>query len=115
ASLAAGERPDRLGLVLVDGAGAPPEGAGLGVCAELPHVTTVLRAQDPVRMREFAQALAGELKRRARLLDGGGGTSGAGDPFVPAQGGLDDTASGRVRARGAAGPGTGAGTGVGPA
>ncbi|WP_037869382.1 FtsK/SpoIIIE domain-containing protein, partial [Streptomyces sp. SPB074] len=56
ASLAAGERPDRLGLVLVDGAGAPPEGAGLGVCAELPHVTTVLRAQDPVRMREFAQA-----------------------------------------------------------
>ncbi|MFD4754898.1 MULTISPECIES: FHA domain-containing protein [unclassified Streptomyces] len=111
ASLAAGERPDRLGLVLVDGAGAQPEGAGLGVCAELPHVTTVLRAQDPVRMREFAQALAGELKRRARLLDGGGTASG--EPLVPAQGGVGDTPSGRVRARGAAGQGPGAGTGSG--
>ncbi|MEU6443577.1 FHA domain-containing protein [Streptomyces sp. NPDC047046] len=114
ASLAAGERPDRLGLVLVDGAGAPPEGAGLGVCADLPHVTTVLRAQDPVRMREFAQALAAELKRRARLLDGGEATSGGGDPLVPAQGGVGDTPSGRVRARGTAGPGT-AGPGTGPA
>ncbi|SCD34553.1 FtsK/SpoIIIE family protein, partial [Streptomyces sp. TverLS-915] len=111
ASLAAGERPDRLGLVLVDGAGAQPEGAGLGVCGELPHVTTVLRAQDPVRMREFAQALAGELKRRARLLDGGGTASG--EPLVPAQGGVGDTPSGRVRARGAAGQGPGAGTGSG--
>ncbi|MET8557254.1 FHA domain-containing protein [Streptomyces sp. NPDC004959] len=115
ASLAAGERPDRLGLVLVDGAGAPPDGAGLGVCADLPHVTTVLRAQDPVRMREFAQALAGELKRRARLLDGGDATSGGGEPVVPAQGGLGDTASGRVRARGTAGTGPRPGPAAGPA
>ncbi|WP_432590662.1 FHA domain-containing protein [Streptomyces sp. HD1123-B1] len=76
ASLAAAERPDRLELVLVDGAGA---GAGSGggaaggteglrVCTDLPHVSTYLAASDPVRMREFAQALSSELKRRAELL-----------------------------------------------
>ncbi|MEV0124138.1 FHA domain-containing protein [Streptomyces sp. NPDC050703] len=75
ASLAAAERPDRLGIVLVDGrdsggsAGAAGrQGAGLGVCTDLPHVTTHLVANDPVRMREFAQSLAAELKRRAELL-----------------------------------------------
>ncbi|MCA1220644.1 hypothetical protein, partial [Streptomyces sp. 8L] len=35
---------------------------------ELPHVTEHLIASDPVRMREFAQALGAELKRRAELL-----------------------------------------------
>ncbi|WP_031510753.1 FtsK/SpoIIIE domain-containing protein [Streptomyces megasporus] len=64
ASLAAGERPDRLSLVLVDG-----DGDGLRVCGDLPHAATYLAAGDPVRMREFAQALSGELKRRAELLD----------------------------------------------
>ncbi|MFI5940014.1 FHA domain-containing protein [Streptomyces uncialis] len=75
ASLAAAERPDRLAMVLVDGrdvtGGAPPgrDGAGgLAVCTELPHVTTYLAAGDPLRMREFAQALSAELKRRAELL-----------------------------------------------
>ncbi|MEU1334417.1 FHA domain-containing protein [Streptomyces sp. NPDC005865] len=73
ASLAAAERPDRLGIVLVDGrdgvgAGAARQGAGLGVCTDLPHVTTHLVANDPVRMREFAQSLAAELKRRSELL-----------------------------------------------
>uniref|UniRef100_UPI003F7EF655 FtsK/SpoIIIE domain-containing protein n=1 Tax=Streptomyces flavofungini TaxID=68200 RepID=UPI003F7EF655 len=75
ASLAAAERPDRLGIVLVDGrdsggagGGAERQGAGLGVCTDLPHVTTHLVANDPVRMREFAQSLAAELKRRAELL-----------------------------------------------
>ncbi|MEU4969905.1 FHA domain-containing protein [Streptomyces smyrnaeus] len=67
ASLAAGERPDRLALVLVDGAGADA-GDGLRVCAELPHVTGRLTAGDPVRMRQFAQALSAELKRRAELI-----------------------------------------------
>ena len=67
ASLAAADRPDRLGLVLVDGAGAE-RGEGLGPCAELPHAFTHLVASDPVRMRVFAQALGGELKRRAALL-----------------------------------------------
>lgn len=67
ASLAAGERPDRLALVLVDGAGTEA-GDGLRACAELPHVTGHLAAGDPVRMREFAQALSAELKRRAELI-----------------------------------------------
>ncbi|MFI8421224.1 FHA domain-containing protein [Streptomyces sp. NPDC085479] len=67
ASLAAGARPDRLGLLLVDGAGGD-RGEGLAACTELPHVTEHLVASDPVRMREFAQALGAELKRRAELL-----------------------------------------------
>ncbi|MFF1451522.1 FHA domain-containing protein [Streptomyces sp. NPDC058274] len=73
ASLAAAERPDRLGIVLVDGrdhtgdkGGGPAD--GLGACTDLPHVTTHLTANDPVRMREFAQSLSAELKRRAELL-----------------------------------------------
>ncbi|WP_406058758.1 FtsK/SpoIIIE domain-containing protein [Streptomyces sp. NBC_01077] len=70
ASLAAGGRPDRLGLLLVDGAGGD-RGEGLAVCTELPHVTEHLVASDPVRMREFAQALGAELKRRAEILGDG--------------------------------------------
>ncbi|MEU6854212.1 FtsK/SpoIIIE domain-containing protein, partial [Actinacidiphila alni] len=69
AALAAGERPDRLSLVLVDGAGQD-RGEGLRACADLPHVSTHLVASDPLRMREFAQALGAELKCRAELLDG---------------------------------------------
>ncbi|AJP02257.1 hypothetical protein TU94_12970 [Streptomyces cyaneogriseus subsp. noncyanogenus] len=73
ASLASAERPDRLGIVLIDGrdsAGAAGGGAGEGlrVCTDVPHVTTHLSANDPVRMREFAQSLSAELKRRAELL-----------------------------------------------
>ncbi|MFE6667688.1 FHA domain-containing protein [Streptomyces sp. NPDC057697] len=66
ASLAAAARPDLLGILLVDGAG--DRGEGLAPCTELPHAFTHLAASDPVRMREFAQALGGELKRRAELL-----------------------------------------------
>ncbi len=69
ASLAAAARPDRLGLVLLDGAGGE-RGDGLLPAAGLPHVSAHLVASDPVRMREFAQALGSELKRRAELLDG---------------------------------------------
>ncbi|MET9660756.1 FtsK/SpoIIIE domain-containing protein, partial [Streptomyces sp. NPDC006510] len=67
ASLAAAARPDRLGILLVDGAGGD-RGEGLRPCTELPHAFMHLVASDPVRMREFAQALGGELKRRAELL-----------------------------------------------
>ncbi|GAA4917486.1 FtsK/SpoIIIE domain-containing protein [Streptomyces coeruleoprunus] len=70
ASLAAASRPDRLGLLLVDGAGGE-RGEGLGPCTDLPHVTEHLVASDPVRMRAFAQALMAELKRRAELLGRG--------------------------------------------
>ncbi|MEV6179056.1 FHA domain-containing protein [Streptomyces sp. NPDC052015] len=73
ASLAAAERPDRLGIVLLDGRdtvgkGGGGQGDGLRVCTDVPHVTTHLTANDPVRMREFAQSLSAELKRRAELL-----------------------------------------------
>ncbi|MGA5038544.1 FtsK/SpoIIIE domain-containing protein [Streptomyces capoamus] len=72
ASLAAAERPDRLTMVLLDGRDGVGTGAGLGeglrVCTDIPHVTTHLVANDPVRMREFAQSLTAELKRRAELL-----------------------------------------------
>ncbi|MFF7985519.1 FHA domain-containing protein [Streptomyces sp. NPDC007901] len=72
ASLAAAERPDRLGIVLIDGRDGVGTGAGHGeglrVCTDIPHVTTHLTANDPVRMREFAQSLSAELKRRAELL-----------------------------------------------
>ncbi|MET8134966.1 FHA domain-containing protein [Streptomyces sp. NPDC005251] len=74
ASLAAAERPDRLGIVLMDGRdgtgghGAANGGEGLQVCTDLPHVITHLTANDPVRMREFAQSLSAELKRRSELL-----------------------------------------------
>ncbi|GAA1903361.1 FtsK/SpoIIIE domain-containing protein [Streptantibioticus ferralitis] len=68
AALAAAARPDELTLVLVDG--SPERGEGLRVCTDLPHVSTYLAASDPSRMREFAQALAAELKRREELLGG---------------------------------------------
>ncbi|MFE3030049.1 FHA domain-containing protein [Streptomyces canus] len=71
ASLAAAERPDRLSVVLMDGrdsVGGGGQGEGLRVCTDVPHVTTHLTANDPVRMREFAQSLSAELKRRAELL-----------------------------------------------
>ncbi|MGW1544169.1 FHA domain-containing protein [Streptomyces sp. NPDC002309] len=72
ASLAAAERPDRLSLVLMDGRDSVGAGSGHGdglhSCMDIPHVTTHLLANDPVRMREFAQSLSGELKRRAELL-----------------------------------------------
>ncbi|MHC3473896.1 FHA domain-containing protein [Streptomyces sp. 7R007] len=72
ASLAAAERPDRLGIVLIDGRDsvgtAAGHGDGLRPCTDVPHVTTHLTANDPVRMREFAQSLTAELKRRAELL-----------------------------------------------
>ncbi|MFJ6069724.1 FHA domain-containing protein [Streptomyces sp. NPDC093065] len=72
ASLASAERPDRLGIVLMDGrdsvSSGGAHGEGLRVCTDVPHVTTHLTANDPVRMREFAQSLSAELKRRAELL-----------------------------------------------
>ncbi|MGP4008862.1 FHA domain-containing protein [Streptomyces sp. 4N124] len=72
ASLAAAERPDRLSVVLIDGRDSVSAGSGHGeglrVCMDVPHVTTHLAANDPVRMREFAQSLSAELKRRAELL-----------------------------------------------
>jgi hypothetical protein len=139
ASLAAAERPDRLSIVLMDGrdsvsAGGSPSGGGghgegLRVCTDVPHVTTHLTANDPVRMREFAQSLSAELKRRAELLGRSDfaewhtgrelsgrmvaqrtaptrGTAGApgsaGTPGDPAAGDLDSPPSSTIRLRPAA-------------
>jgi hypothetical protein len=66
AALAAGEPPERLQLVLVDGAGRE-RGDALGAAADLPHVSGYLVAADAVRMRDFAQELGAEFKRRAAL------------------------------------------------
>ncbi|MGW1144617.1 FHA domain-containing protein [Streptomyces sp. NPDC002454] len=116
ASLAAAERPDRLSLVLVEGhdttggPGTPPQDGpgGLVVCGELPHVTTYLPANDPVRMRGFAQALSAELKRRAELLgplDFGRWHRGDRAPAAPPA--PPSPATGRVVAQ-RGGPGSGA-------
>ncbi|MBT2423582.1 cell division protein FtsK, partial [Streptomyces sp. ISL-24] len=107
ASLAAAERPDRLGIVLIDGRDSVGAGGGHGeglrVCTDVPHVTTHLTANDPVRMREFAQSLSAELKRRAELL-------GRSD-FAEWHTGRE--LSGRMVAQRAAGAGIGTGTGTG--
>ncbi|AEW94358.1 MULTISPECIES: FtsK/SpoIIIE domain-containing protein [Streptomycetaceae] len=66
AALAASAPPDELALVLLDG--APERGEGLRLCTDLPHVTTYLAAADPARMRQLAQALGAELRRREELL-----------------------------------------------
>ncbi|MEV7737157.1 FHA domain-containing protein [Streptomyces sp. NPDC088921] len=139
ASLAAAERPDRLSIVLMDGrdsvsaggtaSGAGGHGEGLRVCTDVPHVTTHLTANDPVRMREFAQSLSAELKRRAELLGRSdfaewhtgrelsgrmvaqrtaaargttSSTGGAGAPGDPAAGDLDSPPSSTIRLRPAA-------------
>jgi DNA segregation ATPase FtsK/SpoIIIE-like protein len=78
AALAAAARPDRLALVLLDG--APERGEGLQVCTDLPHVSTYLAASDPARMREFAQALAAELRRREEILKTVTSAAGSADP-----------------------------------
>ncbi|MDO0914507.1 FHA domain-containing protein [Streptomyces sp. DT2A-34] len=107
ASLAAAERPDRLGVVLIDGRDSVGAGGGHGdglrVCTDVPHVTTHLTANDPVRMREFAQSLSAELKRRAELL-------GRSD-FAEWHTGRE--LSGRMVAQRAAGTGTRAAAGAG--
>ncbi|MEV0440152.1 FHA domain-containing protein [Streptomyces spectabilis] len=119
ASLAAAERPDRLGVVLVDGGvdgrdggaaggtgGGERPGEGLRACTDLPHVGTHLAANDPVRMREFAQSLTAELKRRAELLGRQGfaewhtGRAVAGRIVAP-RGAPDAEAGGTVGAAGA--------------
>jgi S-DNA-T family DNA segregation ATPase FtsK/SpoIIIE len=66
ASLAVGERPDRLSLLLIGGAGP-----SLAACAELPHVTGVLdAAEDPRQALLTAEALLEELTHREELCHG---------------------------------------------
>ncbi|MDI5972551.1 FtsK/SpoIIIE domain-containing protein [Streptomyces sp. SL13] len=68
AAMASAAAPRDLVMLLVDG--AADRGEGLRICTDLPHVRGHLAASDPVRMREFAQALTAELKRREEVLGG---------------------------------------------
>jgi pSer/pThr/pTyr-binding forkhead associated (FHA) protein len=70
ASLAVAERPDRLGIVLIEGRPSADPAAGLRPCIELPHVTDYVDGSDESRLLHAAQALLGELDRRERLLQG---------------------------------------------
>ncbi|MFC1419267.1 FHA domain-containing protein [Streptacidiphilus cavernicola] len=70
AALAVAERPDRLGMVLIEGRPSADPAAGLRPCAELPHVTDLVDGSDEQRLLQAAQALLGELDRRERLLRG---------------------------------------------
>jgi len=71
ASLAVSERPDRLGLLLVEGRALPDAAAGLAGCTELPHVTGHLNAADDPRQALLtAEWLLDELTRRAAVFDG---------------------------------------------
>ena len=70
ASLAVAERPDRLGIVLIEGRPSADPASGLRPCAELPHVTDYVDGSDGLRLLQAAQALLGELDRREHLLQG---------------------------------------------
>ena len=70
ASLSVTERPDRLGILLIEGRPSPDPTGGLRPCIELPQVTGYVDGADPLRLVHAAQALLGELDRRDVLLQG---------------------------------------------
>ncbi len=70
ASLAVAERPDRLGMVLIEGRPSADPAAGLRPCIDLPHVTDYVDGSDEPSLLNAAQALLGELDRREQLLQG---------------------------------------------
>ncbi|WP_037605420.1 FHA domain-containing protein [Streptacidiphilus rugosus] len=70
ASLAVAERPDRLGLLLIEGRPPQEPTRGLSPAVELPHVVGHVATTDGPALREAAHALSVELDRRAALLQG---------------------------------------------
>jgi S-DNA-T family DNA segregation ATPase FtsK/SpoIIIE len=64
ASLALGNRPDALSLVLIDYKG----GAAFGPCADLPHVVGVVTDLDGALAARALASLRAELRRREALL-----------------------------------------------
>jgi S-DNA-T family DNA segregation ATPase FtsK/SpoIIIE len=70
AALAVAERPDRLGLLLIEGRPEADPTRGLAPAVELPHVVGHIATTDGPALREAARALSAELDRRAALLEG---------------------------------------------
>ena len=70
AALSVAERPDRLGILLIEGRPPQDPARGLLPCLELPQVTGHVDGQDELRLAHAAQALLDELERRELLLQG---------------------------------------------
>jgi len=70
ASLSVAERPDRLGVLLIEGRPPQDPARSLLPCLELPQVTGHVDGTDELRLLHAAQALTAELERRELLLQG---------------------------------------------
>jgi hypothetical protein len=70
AALSVAERPDRLGILLIEGRPPQDPARGLRPCLELPQVTGHVDGADRPRLAQAAQSLLDELERRERLLQG---------------------------------------------
>ena len=70
ASLSVAERPDRLGVLLIEGRPPQDPTRSLLPCMELPQVTGHVDGSDELRLLHAAQALTAELDRRDLLLQG---------------------------------------------
>ena len=70
ASLSVAERPDRLGVLLIEARPPQDQARGLRPCLELPHVVGHVDGADELRLLQAAQVLLGELERREHLLQG---------------------------------------------
>ena len=75
ASLSVAERPDRLGILLIEGRPPQDPARGLRPCLELPQVTGHVDGSDAPRLAHAAQSLLDELERRELLLQGRSFTS----------------------------------------
>ena len=70
ASLSVAERPDRLGVLLIECRPPQDPARSLLPCLELPQVTAHVDGSDELRLLHAAQALTAELDRRDLLLQG---------------------------------------------
>ncbi|QMU67886.1 FHA domain-containing protein [Streptacidiphilus sp. P02-A3a] len=75
ASLSVAERPDQLGVLLIEGRPPQDQARGLLPCLELPQVTGHVDGSDELRLLHAAHALTAELDRRDMLLQGRSFTS----------------------------------------
>jgi len=69
ASLAVSDRPERLGITVIEGSATSDDQAGLRSCTDLPHVTGhVDAAGDPRQAMLAAESLLDELSHREKLF-----------------------------------------------